>query len=61
MSAELPLSINTCLVMNPAMVIMTTRASSCGWWIPFASSSLNEITWSFIFTFFCGLCVTRIL
>jgi hypothetical protein len=61
MSAELLLSISILLVMNPAMVIVTTRASSFGWWIPLASSSLNEITWSSIFTFFRGLCVTRML
>ena len=61
MSAELLLSINTRLVMNPAIVIVMTKASSYDWWIPLASSSLNEITWSSIFIFFCGLCVTRML
>ena len=61
MSAELPLSINTRLVMKPAMVIVTTRASSCGWWIPLVSSSLKVIIWSSIFTFFRGRCMTRML
>ena len=55
MSAKLLLSINTRLVMNPAIVIVMTKASSYGWWISLASSSLKVIIWSSNFAFFCSL------
>uniref|UniRef100_A0A2N9FXH0 Uncharacterized protein n=1 Tax=Fagus sylvatica TaxID=28930 RepID=A0A2N9FXH0_FAGSY len=37
------------------MVNVTTSASSCGWWMFLALSSLNEITWSSIFKLFRDL------
>mgnify|MGYP006869216541 CR=1 FL=1 len=39
MSAELPLSTRILLVLNPSIISMMTRGSSCGCFTPLASSS----------------------
>ena len=45
MSAELPLSIRTLLVLNPLIMIMMTRGSSWGCFTPLASSSEKHMSW----------------
>ena len=48
MFAELPLSTNTLLVVKSAIDKVMTIASSCGWWILLASSSMNVMAYSFM-------------
>ena len=45
MSAELPLSTRTLLVLNPSIRIMMTRGSSWGCFMPLASSSEKQMSW----------------
>ena len=45
MSAELPLSTRTFLVLNPSIRIMITRGSSWGCLTPLASSSEKHMSW----------------
>ena len=45
MSAELPLSTKTLLVLNPSIRIMMTRGSSWGCFTPLASSSKKHMSW----------------
>ena len=45
MSAELPLSTRTLLVLNPSIRIMMTRGSSWGCFTPLASSSEKHMSW----------------
>ena len=45
MSAELPLSTRTLLVLNPSIMIMMTRGSSWGCFTPLASSSKKHMSW----------------
>ena len=45
MSAELPLSTRTLLVLNPSIMIMMTRGSSWGCFTPLASSSEKHMSW----------------
>ena len=45
MSAELPLSIRTLLVLNPSIRIMITRGSLWGYFTPLASSSEKHMSW----------------
>ena len=45
MSAELPLSTRTLLVLNPSIRIMMTRGSSWGCFTPLASSSEKQMSW----------------
>ena len=40
-SALLPWSTSTLLTSQPPILIVTTRASSCGWRVPYLSSSKN--------------------
>ena len=61
MSAELPLSTITSLVVKPAIFMVMTRASSCSRWVPLASSSLKEIIWSSKRIFLGGRWMTRML
>ena len=44
MAAELPLSMRICLVLNPSIISMMTRGSSCGFFTPLASSSENRMS-----------------
>ena len=44
MSAELPLSMRIHLVLNPSIISMMTRGSSCGCFTPLASSSENRMS-----------------
>ena len=48
MFAELPLSTNTLLVVKSAIGKVMMIASSCGWWILLASSSMNVMACSFV-------------
>ena len=48
MFAELPLSTNTLLVVKSAIGKAMTIASSYGWWILLASSSMNVMACSFV-------------
>ena len=45
MSAEIPLSTRTLLVLNPSIMIMMTRGSSWGCFTPLASSSEKHMSW----------------
>ena len=60
-SAKLPLSTITRLVVKPAMFMVMTSASSWGWWVPLASSSLKEIIWSSKRIFLGGRWMTKML
>ena len=53
MSAELPLSTRTLLVLNPSIMIMMTRGSSWGCFTPLASSSEKHMSW-FVRLYFMG-------
>ena len=53
MSAELPLSTRTLLVLNPSIMIIMTSGSSWGCFIPLASSSEKYMSW-FVFLWFKG-------
>ena len=44
MSAKLPLLVRICLVLNLFIISMMTRGSSCGCFMPLASSSKNMIS-----------------
>ena len=46
MSVELPLSIRTLLVLNPSIMSMITKGSSCGCFTPLASSSKSRMSLS---------------
>ena len=48
MSAKLPLSIRTLLVLNPFITSMITKGSSCGCFTPLASSFENRMSLSVI-------------
>ena len=45
MSAELPLSTGTLLVLKPSIMIMMTRGSSWGYFTSLASSSEKYMSW----------------
>ena len=44
MSTELPLLMRIRLALNPFIISMMTRGSSCGCFMPLASSSKNMIS-----------------
>ena len=46
MSAELPLSIRTLLVLNPSIMSMITKVLSCGCFTPLTSSFKNKMSLS---------------
>jgi len=53
MSAELPLSTRILLVLNPSIISMMTKGSSCGYFTPLASSSemtmfVASLLWCFV-------------
>ena len=64
MSAELPLSIRTLLVLNPSIMSMITKGSSCGCFTPLAFSFENRMSLfvllylrdGFLWTLFTCLC-----
>ena len=59
MSVELPFSTITRLMVKPTMFMVMTSASSWGWWVPLASSSLKEIIWSSKQIFLGGRWMTK--
>ena len=54
MSAELPLSTRTLLVLNPSIRIMMTRGSSWGCFTPLVSSSEKHMSWLVLLCFSGG-------
>ena len=55
MSAKLPLSIRILLVLNPSIMSMITKGSSCGYFTPLASSSKNRMSLSILLCFRGGI------
>ena len=55
MSAELPLSIRILLVLNPSIMNMITKGSSCSYFTTLASSSKNRMPLSILLCFRGGI------
>ena len=55
MSAELPLSTRILLVLNPSIMSIITRGSSCSYFTPLASSCKNKMSLSIFLCFMGGI------